>query len=373
MSNSTYDSSTECRIAALREAIETRCLVSDAEFDQVYPASQRRRSSVHWTPVDVAMRVSEWLAPSPGGTVLDVGCGVGKACHVGALATDVRWIGVERDAEMVRIASRTARALSIESRTTFIHGDALQVDWSRIGGVYLFNPFTEALFGRAPPDPVLRQLAFAGEVLAVECKLLTLPASARVVTYHGFGGEMPAGFDFVDRIAAALAASACGFAATTSDARPAEDAGESERARRSGQLRRVGSTASFAREDRASARRPAQVGGYCTAGRWRSECGGHRTARSGATCRPKCDRRDRRSELSTQESARGRCVARSNRGPRAWITRQSDASGLSEDAERRQCDARRDRESRFTAGLQDPALLALARRVQPRGSDDLSQ
>lgn len=189
-------------VAAIRSALRRRSPVPDEEFDRLYPASERCRSEIHWTPVNVAVLVGEWLAAAPGGNILDVGSGVGKACHVGALASEARWCGVERDPEMVRIAARTARELAIEERTHFIHGEALQLDWSRFGGIYLFNPFTEALYGDSPSDPLVRQAAFVGEVLGVERKLLTLYPGARVVTYHGFGGEMPIVFQMVDRVEA---------------------------------------------------------------------------------------------------------------------------------------------------------------------------
>lgn len=173
--------------------------MSDAEFDELYPAQHRYRSRVHWTPVDAALLVGEWLAEAPGGLVLDVGAGVGKACHVGALATGARWCGVERNATMVRIASRVARELAIAERTTFIEGEALALDWSRYGGIYMFNPFSEAARASLPVDPVIRQAAYVNEVLAVERKLVTLYPGARVATYYGFGGEMPAPFEMVDR------------------------------------------------------------------------------------------------------------------------------------------------------------------------------
>jgi SAM-dependent methyltransferase len=183
----------------VRAAIRGRHEISDAELDELYPAAHRYRSPVHWTPVDVALLAGEWLAGAPGGNVLDVGSGVGKACHVGALSTDVRWCGVERNGTMVRIANRVAGELAIAPRTTFVHGEALDLDWSAYGGIYMFNPFSEAACAPLPLDPAIRQAAYIHEVLAVERKLVTLYPGARVVTYYGFGGEMPAPFEMVDR------------------------------------------------------------------------------------------------------------------------------------------------------------------------------
>lgn len=187
-------------VTAIRSAIRQRVPIADEVFDTIYPATQRHRSGVHWTPIDAALLVSEWLSTVPGGNVLDVGSGVGKACHVGALATDATWTGVERVPAMVRIAARISRELGVQSRTRFIRGEALGVDWSPFGGVYLFNPFSEAVYAVRPTDPVVRQAAYIHEVLAVERKLLTLQAGARVVTYHGFGGEMPAELELLESV-----------------------------------------------------------------------------------------------------------------------------------------------------------------------------
>ena len=181
-------------------ALQQRIAIPDEDFDRIYPATYRYRSAVHWTPIDVALLVSEWLAP--GGSILDVGAGVGKVCHVGALATNATWCGVERDPTMVRIANRIARVLGVDDRTSFVHGEAFGLDWSAFGGVYLFNPFWEAVHAVSPEDPIIRQAAYVHEVLAVERKLLTLRVGARVVTYHGFGGKPPATFELIERVAA---------------------------------------------------------------------------------------------------------------------------------------------------------------------------
>ncbi len=180
-------------------AVRGRHLIPDAEFDELYPAAHRYRSAVHWTPVDVALLASEWLDGVPGGTVLDVGAGVGKACHVAGLAGTARWCGVERNTTMVTIANRVAHELAIESRTTFVRGEALELDWSSYGGIYLFNPFSEVLSAQRPVDPITGQAAYVHEVVSAERKLLTLYPGTRVVTYYGFGGEMPASFEMIER------------------------------------------------------------------------------------------------------------------------------------------------------------------------------
>ncbi|MBA3819849.1 MAG: class I SAM-dependent methyltransferase, partial [Deltaproteobacteria bacterium] len=111
--------------------------VEDEVFDALYPRIQRLRASVHWTPVRIALRVAELLAPAPGGHVLDVGAGVGKVCIIGALGTPLVWHGIERGGAMVRSARNVARRLGVADRTHFIEGDALTLDLAPFGGCYL--------------------------------------------------------------------------------------------------------------------------------------------------------------------------------------------------------------------------------------------
>ncbi|MBL0212836.1 MAG: hypothetical protein IPQ07_03020 [Myxococcales bacterium] len=182
--------------AALREGRP----VSDARFDALYPKSHRRRSSVHWTPMEVALRASAMLAASPGGRILDVGSGSGKMCMIGALVSGAHWTGVEQDSAMVRVAARVARSLSIAERTSFVHADGLGLDWSPFGGIYLYNPFSEAALKTRPVDPSPRQAAFIHAVVAVEHKLAALQVGARVVTLHGFGGDLPPEFELAESV-----------------------------------------------------------------------------------------------------------------------------------------------------------------------------
>ena len=94
------------RALAIREALERRAAVSDAELDQVFPEELRERSHLHWTPVAIAIRAAELLAPASSLRVLDVGAGVGKACIIGALVTGAMWWGVEQDQVLVACLAR---------------------------------------------------------------------------------------------------------------------------------------------------------------------------------------------------------------------------------------------------------------------------
>jgi hypothetical protein len=174
-------------------ALRARIPVDDAVFDQLYPDHVARLSGVHWTPVSVALRAAALLAPEAGMRVLDVGAGPGKLCCLAAVGHPGAWHGIERDPALVAVAIETAQRLEVDRCTSFQAGDALASDWRRFDSLYLYNPFESQLFGGgfarvAGGAPVAEQVA------RTEALLGELSAGTRVVTFHGFGGEMPTDF-----------------------------------------------------------------------------------------------------------------------------------------------------------------------------------
>ena len=153
------------------------------------------RSRVHWTPVNVAVRACTLLAPSTATRVLDVGAGVGKLCLIGAASTRAAWVGVEVDPEMVEAANHAAHLLGVADRALFVCGDANSIDWTAYDSLYFFNPFVEALFdGNVYAVP---RLEFVANLERSHLQLERMRPNARVVTYHGFGGDMPSTFSLV--------------------------------------------------------------------------------------------------------------------------------------------------------------------------------
>lgn len=171
--------------AALRNG-ET---IADDQFDRLYPTEVRAMSTVHWTPVAVAVAAARLLAPEPGIRVLDAGAGVGKACVIGALTTAASWLGVERRGDRCLVARRVAAALRVTARARFVVGDFIGQDWSVFDAVYLYNP----LGTRVGELETFRARRAAKEVWLehLRAKLATTRPGARVVTYHGIGGAMP--------------------------------------------------------------------------------------------------------------------------------------------------------------------------------------
>lgn len=178
---------------AIGDALRRRGPVSDAEFDQVFPDELRDRSYLHWTPVAVAIRAAELLAPSPDVRVLDVGAGVGKVCLIGALVTGAMWWGIEQDAVQVAAANHAAWALDITPRTRFVHGDGSRLVWDEFDAFYFYNPFGTVML--APhASPFVRYATIQSTLHRVEQRLAATRPGTRVATFYGFGGHLPAGF-----------------------------------------------------------------------------------------------------------------------------------------------------------------------------------
>jgi protein-L-isoaspartate O-methyltransferase len=183
-------------VASLATAIRDRSEISDVQFDRVFPPAQRFRSHHHWTPIEVAVRACCLLNTQPGESVLDVGSGVGKLCLIGALTTPARWIGVERVGDMVIAATEAAWRLRVTHQVDFVVGDAMDVDWSPFDAIYMFNPFAERLV-IGSGDALTRRHHFTGEVERARMQLSGLRSGVRLVTYYGFGGELPEGFELM--------------------------------------------------------------------------------------------------------------------------------------------------------------------------------
>ena len=172
--------------------------IDDARFDQLFPQELRDLSALHWTPVEIAVRAAQLLSSIDNARILDVGSGIGKACLVATLSSTSSWWGVERDQALVSAANRAAKYLGIEERARFIHGDAWQLDWDQFDGFYFYNPFSSLLLNEHT-SPFVRYGIILNNVRRAEERLSNARIGTLVVTYHGFGGDMPAGYEVLLR------------------------------------------------------------------------------------------------------------------------------------------------------------------------------
>jgi predicted RNA methylase len=175
--------------------------VYDQVFDDVFPWQARRASNVHWTPVEVAVRAAKLLTEGvEAPVVLDVGAGIGKFCAVAAAIVRGTVVGVERRAHLIEIARGAAAKLGVAIE--LLHGTIEDHDLSAVNGVYMFNPFGENLAAREDHLDETVELGgdvFWRDVAATQRFLRRAQLGTRVVTYCGWGGAMPKGYELVLR------------------------------------------------------------------------------------------------------------------------------------------------------------------------------
>ena len=169
--------------------------IEDEKFDLIYPPLLRNLSSIFWTPVAIAAEAAEMLVVAPGTRVLDLGCGAGKFCLVGAALTDGRFTGIEQRGELVVAARAAATHLGL-STVEFLHGNLIDLAFENYEAFYLFNPFEENMHGHKIDAAIPLSLAlFKKYTSHVSAQLGAQPHGTRVVTYLGYADDIPACYE----------------------------------------------------------------------------------------------------------------------------------------------------------------------------------
>lgn len=165
----------------------------DDEFDQLYPASISALSSCHWSPVNVCRMAAQFLVTAPGTRVLDIGCGPGKFCMIGATTTEGHFTGVEQRKRLVKTASELVERHRIP-RVEIQHGNITQTHFREFDAFYIFNPFQENVMPalRIDYDVELEPQLYTDYTAHVQQQLMRMPMATRVASYCGDDSEIPA-------------------------------------------------------------------------------------------------------------------------------------------------------------------------------------
>jgi protein-L-isoaspartate O-methyltransferase len=192
-----YNQSLEYRLA---HKIRNDEYVLDSEFDQLYADRIRSLSIVHWTPVNVAVRVAMFATQDGQKRVLDVGSGAGKFCSIGALLSEATFVGVEQREYLVEASNELAARLNLPN-ARFYHMNAMDVSWAEFDSIYLFNPYSE----NVDPEIHIDQLCelsfglFVKYVRDTERQLAETRSGTTVIIFNHFGGELPSDFECVHK------------------------------------------------------------------------------------------------------------------------------------------------------------------------------
>jgi hypothetical protein len=181
-------------------ALRMRRGVTDRLFDSFLPAELRAVSGVHWTPLVVAMRAAQFFEQLGIRSVVDIGSGAGKFCVAAALAGQASFVGVEQRDHLVSAARDLARLFEVEDRVSFVHATFGETVVPDAAAYYLYNPFGENLF--APEDRIDQIVAngeerYARDVECVQAMLESTRLGTYLLTYNGFGGDIPPTFEEV--------------------------------------------------------------------------------------------------------------------------------------------------------------------------------
>lgn len=154
-------------------------------------------SSQYWTPLLVAVQAARWFHEIGVRSVVDIGSGAGKFCVVAHLAGGLRCTGIERRHRLVDAARELALLFEAEDEVQFLHGELGETALPEADAYYMYNPFGENLFGpdeRLDDDVELGHERYLRDLRAAELLLQRAPAGTHLLTYNGFGGEVPSSY-----------------------------------------------------------------------------------------------------------------------------------------------------------------------------------
>ncbi len=181
-------------------ALRAGLAVEERDFDRHLPVALRVVSGQYWTPCEVAQRAAQWFDELRVRTVVDIGSGAGKFCVAAALAGNARYVGLEHRLRLVTAARALADVFGVSDRVSFHHATFGDAAPPAADAYYLYNPFGENLFVNGEHldhDVELTEPRYLRDVAAVEQLLRAAPLGTALLTYNGFGGRLPAGYEQV--------------------------------------------------------------------------------------------------------------------------------------------------------------------------------
>jgi hypothetical protein len=174
--------------------------LSDARLHHLYPESIQLLARGHWTPLHIAQMAVEFLTPTRGVKVLDIGSGVGKFCLAGAYYKPAAsFFGVEQRKDLTDHAEFARTMLGIKN-AHFINSNFTQLDFKQYDHFYFYNSFYENL---VDTDKIDESLSYSWELYNLYnrflCKKLDeMPPGTRLATFHCLEDKIPVSYHLIE-------------------------------------------------------------------------------------------------------------------------------------------------------------------------------
>ncbi|HKR06822.1 MAG TPA: class I SAM-dependent methyltransferase [Bacteroidia bacterium] len=179
------------------EYLKSNIVVTDQQFDSIYPEKIKKLSKRHWSSIEVIKEVVSYLVRKPGTRVLDIGSGAGKFCLAGASCSKGIFTGVEYRANLFELSNKIAKYYSI-CNVHFIHADITEIQFNEYDAFYFYNPFHENIDIGAKIDDTVKTSPgnYETGTIYVRNQLALAPKGTRIVTYWSYCKEIPPGYKF---------------------------------------------------------------------------------------------------------------------------------------------------------------------------------
>lgn len=183
------------------EKLRLNELVSDEEFDAIFPEELRNHSNRHYTSVFISQRATQFLVKDENTHILDIGSGTGKFCLVGAVCSKAQFTGVEYRQQQYEIAKTCAERFEIPN-VHFKQANILDVNFDAFNAFYIFNPFLENIDATARMDEQVETAENKYEVFKsyVYEQLDKKPIGTRLASYWTTKEQVPDSYELVKSI-----------------------------------------------------------------------------------------------------------------------------------------------------------------------------
>ncbi|ATP57786.1 methyltransferase [Pedobacter ginsengisoli] len=171
----------------------------DDAFDRHFSPRIKKLSKLHWSPMAVVKKAAEFLAPSPGSRIIDIGSGAGKFCIAAAQhCPESEFHGIEQRESLYLTALRS-KVLSGLDNVHFMHGDFTELNLNPYTGIYFFNSFAENLYTFDRIDNTIQHSAslynyYTSYLYNI---LEEKPSGTRLASYHVSENDIPICYELI--------------------------------------------------------------------------------------------------------------------------------------------------------------------------------